>query len=293
MGIRDGKKVFPVQRCDWFEYCKSRKRKMDAANVLFTCALAYPADFAKEDYRAALSKFYSMLELWKGMGLKLLFVFDGQSNAAKAPEDERRRAAREATKLKIAQLEETGEEPGRKLWSKLVKNTPAYILACTRICKQLKVEFIVAPGEADSQLAEKETRYTRGRRRPLGVVSADSDMVALGVEDWVSVDQRNGGWYNGKAWRLQTQELNARQCEAYPFVAAFLRHGTLAAIFNAALRGCDFSTNHSGVMGVGAVKAAVALCAIEEGQLTSAALTTYLRAHAASFPQMCGKYREE
>jgi len=164
----------------------------DMANLMFTCAYTSAAHAVHGDYTHALAKLKRYLLFYQQEKLRLFYVLDGRTNGFKANEDLRRKQNRQEALAEIEARRQNGEEPSIQLYQKCLSNTSRYIGLVARLLRSMELPFIVAPGEADGQLAACAKDGV--------VISRDNDMLALGVARKVSV--LNGGWMSGEAEML-------------------------------------------------------------------------------------------
>ena len=116
-----------------------------------------------------------------------------------------------------------------------------YIACAAKVAKGLRVDFIMAPHEADGQLAAPSNDL---------VVSSDGDMLALGVTRFVKVDN----WFTGRGTLIDVDLWKDRDdqfFETFPLAQAVLKFGPRVFVLWGAACGCDFSESASGLPGVG------------------------------------------
>jgi hypothetical protein len=164
-------------------------------------------------------------------------VFDGITRQEKQYEDARRVERRKKAEDKISKECESAANPEDVDVSALVSNNSLYIAMCIKVCSFLSIPFTVAPFEADSQLP----------KHGCVVVSSDSDMLVLGVERWVSIDD----WITGEGCLIDVTSFNVTHVKDYPFVAHVMQHGRIVFEISAVVFGCDFSENACGIHGIG------------------------------------------
>lgn len=148
-----------------------------------------------QDTDKFLRFFVKMLMLCNTSGVKPIVVFDGASIPAKAAEEAQRRERRaentEKAKEEIASRNITSVvEVDPKLRSKIIQAisvTSDMITRTMSVLRRLGVDFIVAPYEADAQLA-----YMYKQGIITGVVSEDSDLLAFGCHRLISKLDVNG-----------------------------------------------------------------------------------------------------
>ena len=139
--------------------------------------------------------FVKMLVLCNLCGVKPIIVFDGASLPAKAKEEAERRQRRTESSLKAKEEIESRQltsfgQVDSKLRSMIVQSVSISAEMITRtmsVLRRLNVDFVVAPYEADAQLA---FMYRQGIVS--GVVSEDSDLIAFGCHRLLSKMDMNG-----------------------------------------------------------------------------------------------------
>jgi len=126
--------------------------------------------------------FLRMCEILRFNMIKPIIVFDGDKMPSKAKEDERRNEVREHARtqaLELLKRREAGDHvDDRVLSSKCegaIKVTSSMISRLQSALRELKIDFMVAPYEADAQLA-----YMCRRGWVHAVISEDSDLLAYG-----------------------------------------------------------------------------------------------------------------
>lgn len=103
-------------------------------------------------------------------------VFDGQFLPAKKATEEKRRLQRQKAKKQMTDLIHVGNiEEARKYMKASVNITHEMALKLVKECRKLNVDCIIAPYEADAQLAYFNTRQIADF-----VISEDSDLLLFG-----------------------------------------------------------------------------------------------------------------
>jgi exonuclease-1 len=152
-----------------------------------------------------------MLVLCNVCGVKPIIVFDGASLPAKAKEESERRERRaENTKRAKDEIEKrklsSFGQVDSKLRSMIVQSvsiSPEMITRTMSVLRRLNVDFVVAPYEADAQLA---FMYRQGLIT--GVVSEDSDLIAFGCHRLLSKMDMNGDFVDVKLdWAFKGPDL--------------------------------------------------------------------------------------
>ena len=107
-------------------------------------------------------------------------------------------------------------------------------LMAVKVCRDMGVVFVVAYEEADPHLAAAGCP----------VISADTDMLALGVAEWIAPEP--GFWYTGKAKLYRPDSWVGTG-----FDAVYKQHGARGFQYAGALLGNDFTELACGVYGLG------------------------------------------
>mmetsp|Transcript_105407 Transcript_105407/g.187457 ORF Transcript_105407/g.187457 Transcript_105407/m.187457 type:complete len:588 (+) Transcript_105407:81-1844(+) len=126
--------------------------------------------------------FLRMCEILRFNEIKPIIVFDGDKMPSKAKEDERRNEVREVARKEAMELikrREAGEHVDDRALSSscegAIKVTSSMISRLQSALRELDIKFMVAPYEADAQLA-----YMCRRGWVQAVISEDSDLLAYG-----------------------------------------------------------------------------------------------------------------
>eukprot|EP00127_Corallochytrium_limacisporum_P006568 Clim_evm40s230 gene=Clim_evmTU40s230 len=149
----------------------------------------------------------------KHFGVKPVIVFDGGPLPAKKMTEDKRRENRQAIKRKAMLLEAEGKKKQAvEMFQKCCDVTPQMALSLIRALRKRDIEYLVAPYEADSQLA-----YLYKNKLVDGVISEDSDMLVFGIRhlllkldregncDEIAIDDWSEVTISGKSLRGWTQ----------------------------------------------------------------------------------------
>ena len=119
-----------------------------------------------------------MVSLLSSSGITPVVVFDGVSSPAKAPTSSKRRERKQAAKARGMELIRQGNDAAaRKVLMGAFEVTPEMSVDLIVELKRRNIEFVVAPYEADAQLA-----YMASTGRIDGIITEDSDLFAYGCE---------------------------------------------------------------------------------------------------------------
>ena len=155
--------------------------------------------------------FLRMCEVLRFSQIKPIIVFDGDKLPAKAKEDEARGKAREQARLEALELLERrrgGHEIDEKAISSkcegAIKVTASMISRLQSALKELSIDFMIAPYEADAQLA-----YMCRMGWIEVVISEDSDLLAYGCPSVLFKMDKYG---NGDHIALPCLQVDAAPC---------------------------------------------------------------------------------
>lgn len=110
--------------------------------------------------------------------IKPIMVFDGQGLPAKSETDSKRRESRKLAKKQGADFLALGKnEEAIKCFRASISITPEIALALRKECQKINVDCIVAPYEADAQLA-----FLSREGIVDCVISEDSDLLVFGCK---------------------------------------------------------------------------------------------------------------
>jgi len=110
--------------------------------------------------------------------VKPILVFDGSYLPSKAGQEERRRKTRQENKAKgLAFLRAGNRQQALECFQKCVDITPEMALEVIKECRKKGVDCIVAPYEADAQLA-----YLMKTGIVQAIISEDSDLLVYGCQ---------------------------------------------------------------------------------------------------------------
>ena len=205
---------------------------IDAGGPLWQFAAAHAWDYLRDNHNPSLIEWARFLSNLRSIcRWKIEVYMDGRVNKEKAPEIARRADKAQAA---IARNDLQGQ----------VKNTPAYINKANAVCKHMKISSKVAPYEADPQVC-----YAANIDDGKVIMTGDSDMLAYGLPDDV------GKVIIVKSFRSQTYRLIDINADVvagqYPLIDLYRKHGKIVFQLYAGCSGCDFTTESSGIRGIG------------------------------------------
>ncbi|XP_021909370.1 exonuclease 1 isoform X2 [Carica papaya] len=170
-------------------------------------------------------------------------VFDGGNIPCKAATEHERHRRRTANReLAMAKLSEGNVSAASELFQRAISVTPAMAHQLIQTLKAEDIEFVVAPYEADAQLAYL-TRLEVEKGGIVAVITEDSDLLAYGCQAIVFKMDRYG---NGEEIGLDNVLKSAAHNPSFQKFDKELLTGMCV------LAGCDFLPS---VPGIGIVKA--------------------------------------
>lgn len=131
----------------------------------------------KNDYSGFLLAFQSKLDVYLGFRVNLVLVFEGDNLKAKEQKQREREESRQKTLEKVKELLASGNrQAAQGLLGQILEVTPSMAYKAIKLAKQRGLECIVAPFEADAQLA-----YLAKIKYVHAVITEDSDLLAFGA----------------------------------------------------------------------------------------------------------------
>lgn len=190
-----------------------------------------------------LRYFMHRINLLRHYEVTPVVVFDGGSIPCKgATEDERQRRRKANRDLALQKLKEGDVKAASELFQRGVSITPSMAHQLIQILKSENIEFIVAPYEADAQLAYLSSLEAE-KGGVAAVITEDSDLVAYGCQAIVFKMDRYG---NGEEMLLQKVFDSTTSTPSFKNFDMALLTGMCV------LAGCDFLPS---VPGIGIKKA--------------------------------------
>ena len=237
---------------------------LDAASLLFQCALKEAKDYREGSYLPALKKFQEMIIYFQSLcRWKMYVVFDGMESELKQYERVRRDTRAD-------------KDPDNS-----IRNDPMYILMAYKICEDRCIPCIIAHKEADSQCKHVAWKGLE----PTLVVTGDSDLLAFGnrrvmvVSSWfaetyrlIDISRSNLEGFIEKIRQARGNsgiEIDTCLEARLVFVQSLLRFGDIILWLYAGVVGCDFTPDPSGLPGPGKDAFISALISLEKRESLS------------------------
>lgn len=164
--------------------------------------------------------------------VKPILIFDGAKLQMKMDTESERERHRLQNKLKAEEYLRLGNSVmAHKLFSAAVDITPEMAYQFVLVAKSMQIEYVVAPYEADAQLA-----YMWKTGKADVVVTEDSDLIAFGVKKCLFKMDKNGQGFEIDIDLLpQVEEMNFRT-----FTMEML-------LITCILSGCDYLDSIKGI----------------------------------------------
>lgn len=141
----------------------------------FGCAEKIAMGEATDMYVSYCMKYVDMLINFR---IKPIMVFDGQHLPAKLLTEKKRRESRNQARKRASECLKLGKmEEARSNFKRCVDITPEMALNLIKECRRRNIDCIVAPYEADSQLA-----YLNQKNIADFIISEDSDLLTFGCK---------------------------------------------------------------------------------------------------------------
>ncbi|KAG0212271.1 Rad2 nuclease [Mortierella sp. GBA30] len=153
----------------------------------FACAQELCLGQATQKY---VAYFMRKIEMFKFFGVKPYVVFDGGYLPSKAITEHDRLGRREESRKQAMELLRAGKsKQALEQFRKCVDVTPEMAFAVIQALEAAQVAFVVAPYEADAQLA-----YLEKKGLVSGIVTEDSDLLVFGCKRVIfKLDQYGAG----------------------------------------------------------------------------------------------------
>lgn len=118
------------------------------------------------------------VKLLQSFGINVILVFDGRFLPAKKLTEDKRRQQRQKAKKQAADLLSVGNiEEARKYMKASINITHKMALNVIKECRKMNVDCIVAPYEADAQLAFLNIKHIVDF-----IITEDSDLLLFGCD---------------------------------------------------------------------------------------------------------------
>ncbi|XP_057804937.1 exonuclease 1-like [Salvia miltiorrhiza] len=209
----------------------------------YSCSMEVSLDMEGDKKYQFLQYFMHRISMLRHYKITPVVVFDGGSIPCKAAtEDERHRRRKTNRNMAMEKLKEGDTNAASELFQRAVSITPQMAHQLIQILRSENIEFVVAPYEADAQLAYLSSLETE-KGGIVAIISEDSDLLAYGCPAVVFKMDRYG---NGEEIILE-KALNVAGCKP-----SFMNFDRELFTGMCILAGCDFLPS---VPGIGIVKA--------------------------------------
>ncbi|XP_031259371.1 exonuclease 1 [Pistacia vera] len=209
----------------------------------YSCSMELCLNSKSERKYQYLNYFMHRINLLRHYNITPVVVFDGGNIPCKAVTEDERHRRREANRdLAMEKLKQGNVKAASELFQRAISITPAMAHQLIQVLRTENIEFVVAPYEADAQLAYLSSLEVE-KGGIAAVITEDSDLIAYGCQATVFKMDRHG---NGEELLLD----NA--FESSNGTPSFRNFDQELFIGMCVLAGCDFLPS---VPGIGIAKA--------------------------------------
>ncbi|KHN44612.1 Exonuclease 1 [Glycine soja] len=205
----------------------------------YSCSMELCLDSNSERKLRYIDYFMHRVNLLRFYKITPVVVFDGCNVPCKAAtEEERNRQKRRANReLAMAKLKEGNVGAASELFQRAVSITPVMAHKLIQTLKSEKIEFVVAPYEADAQLAYMSQLGVENGG-VAAVITEDSDLIAYGCPAIIFKMDRHG---NGE--RIELEKVFSAESGRPSFRSFNMKLLTGMCV----LAGCDFLPSVPGI----------------------------------------------
>ena len=197
---------------------KGLRIDLDTGTLLYCCAVRHKIPYEAGDYGPSVRAFQRLLIVLHVVN-KWTFtsILDGKSPEEKLHEHARRQN-REGS----------------------IKITSTYIAMCAKVCREMLLDYVVAPEEADMQVGRRHSNII--------AMGRDSDLIGYGHRLVVMIDS-----YHAEKFRIIDLTVPVDECtkDELPLYYYYNKYGCRVIHWWAAVMGCDVSENQFGIQDIG------------------------------------------
>ncbi|KAK4256577.1 hypothetical protein QN277_006283 [Acacia crassicarpa] len=204
----------------------------------YSCSMELCLDSHTEKKFQYIEYFIHRIKLLRYYKITPVVVFDGGNIPCKAATEEDRKRKRNANRdLAMAKLKEGNVNAASELFQRALNVTPIMAYQLIQVLRSENIEFVVAPYEADAQLAYLSKIKTE-KGGVVAVITEDSDLIAYGCPAIVFKMDRYG---NGESIELD-KVFKAETCKP-----SFRNFDLELFTGMSVLAGCDFLPSVPGI----------------------------------------------
>eukprot|EP00474_Spongospora_subterranea_P002002 CRZ02460.1 hypothetical protein [Spongospora subterranea] len=240
MGIKGLFKVLrPVTTDVHISKFKQQRIAVDASCWLHRSSFTCPMDIMLGNRNLSWLKWcMSMVHMLVSNEIVPTIVFDGCQLPQKQEENTRRKEARSVAKSKAVQLLKQGKKPEAFIAvQQAISISPEMQLEFIKALRQNNIDFIVAPYEADAQLA-----FLFKNQLVDAVISEDSDLLLFGVSRLISKLTKEG---QGRLTDMSL--LSSAPAQESPFTRDLSKLPHEKFISICIMSGCDYLPGLAGI----------------------------------------------
>ncbi|CAD8208546.1 unnamed protein product [Paramecium pentaurelia] len=223
-----------VERC--ITYYRGKTAAIDAMSWLYrgcySCAHELNQDIKTNDYLYYVQKMLVMLREYE---ITPILVFDGRNLRAKEKTEQMRKQIKQQNLLKAKELSESGnQEEAKKYFQRCLKIRKQMMYTTFDVLKELEVQYIIAPYEADSQIAHM---CLSGQCD--FAITEDSDLICYQCPLIVFKLQNNGACFELELQKLRESRQNRAHIKSDD-IRQFLAFKNEQLIDVCIMSGCDY-----------------------------------------------------
>ncbi|CAD8124281.1 unnamed protein product [Paramecium sonneborni] len=223
-----------VERC--ITYYRGKTAAVDAMSWLYrgcySCAYDLNQDIQTNDFLYYVQKMLIMLREYE---ITPILVFDGRSLRAKQKTEQMRKQIKQQNLIKGKELLQNGNtEEAKKYFQRCLKIRKKMMYTTFDVLRELDVKFIIAPYEADAQLAHLSLSGQCDF-----VITEDSDLICYQCPLIVFKLQSNGACYELELSKLKESRPNRAHIKNED-VRQFLAFKSEQMIDTCIMSGCDY-----------------------------------------------------
>ncbi|CAL0332568.1 unnamed protein product [Lupinus luteus] len=204
----------------------------------YSCSMELCLDSDSERKLRYIEYFMHRVNMLRYYKITPVVVFDGGNVPCKAATEKERHRKRSANReLAMAKLQEGNVNAAAELFQRAVNITPLMAHQLIQTLRSENIEFVVAPYEADAQLAYMSSLETQ-KGGIAAVITEDSDLIAYGCPAVVLKMDRNG---NGEG--IELEKVFGAESTKPSFRSFDMKLFTGMCI----LAGCDFLPSVPGI----------------------------------------------
>ncbi|CAD8179648.1 unnamed protein product [Paramecium octaurelia] len=223
-----------VERC--ITFYRGKTAAIDAMSWLYrgcySCAHELNQDIKTNDYLYYVQKMLIMLKEYE---ITPILIFDGRNLRAKEKTEQMRKQIKQQNLLKAKELQESGNtDEAKKYFQRCLKIRKQMMYTTFDVLRELEVQYIIAPYEADAQIAHM---CLSGQCD--FAITEDSDLICYQCPLIVFKLQSNGACFELELQKLRESRQNRAHIKSDD-IRQFLAFKNEQLIDVCIMSGCDY-----------------------------------------------------